>query len=276
VSQRFKEMSPPARARFQAIEPRRDYVEGVVRFELLAREAVRQGLANDPAVVEAARRVMVQRFLKRELEEKAPAIGDAEVARSYEAHLADYVKPKMTRLSHLRFAKADRAKAEAVLLEAKALKPLDVAGFGRLAREYSQDERTRELDGDMRFLSDDELGRLYGPELVTAAAAIERVGELSPGLVETATALHIIKLTARQPPLELTLEQARPSIMQQLVNEGRQARLKALLARLKSEARFELDEKALAAIVVDPKAPAVEPQSPAPGYQAAPLPARSE
>jgi peptidyl-prolyl cis-trans isomerase C len=270
ASRRFAEMSPTARARFQALEPRRDYVEGVVRFELLAREAVRQGLANQPEVIEAARRVMVQLLLKRVMEEKPESVGVPEVSAFYQAHLTDYVKPKMTRLSHIRFAREDRAKAETVLGEARALKPLDLAGFGRLARLHSQDERTRALDGDLRFQSDEELGHLYGPELVPAAAALEQVGEVAPALVETATALHVLKLQGRQPPLELTLEQARPSIVQRLLFEAKQERLKALLGRLKEASDFELDEKALASIVVDPKAPAVEPASPAPGYQPAP------
>lgn len=275
LSQRFAEMSPQARARFQSLEPRRDYVEGVVRFELLAREAVRQGLASDPQVVEAARRLMVQTLLKRVLEEKPEAVTDADVQRFYDAHRSDYVKPKLTRLSHLRFAKEDRARAEAVLEEARALKPLDFAAFGRLARAHSQDERSRELDGDLRWLSDDELAERCGPELVTAASALEKAGELAPALVETATALHVVKLQGRARPLDITVEQARPAIVQQVQSQRRQERLAALLARLRAEAHYELDENVLAGLVVDPQAEPVEATSPAPGYQAGPMAAPS-
>lgn len=272
VQQRFAEMNPYARARFQTVEQRRDYVEGVVRFELLAQEAVKRGLHDDPEVVDAARRVMVQLLLKKELDEAGAQVSDAEVARYYEAHKGDYVKPAMTRLSHLAFAPEHRAEAEAALEQAKALPALDAAAFGKLARERSEDPRTRELDGDLRFLSDEELAQQLGPEVVAAAAKLERIGDVAPALVETKKALHVLKLSGRQLALNLSLAEAKPSIQQLLANETKQERFRALLGRLKQEARFELNEAALAAMVVDPKAPAQPAKGPQPGFVPAPTP----
>jgi peptidyl-prolyl cis-trans isomerase C len=270
LAQRFAEMNPYARARFQTVEQRRDYVDGVVRFELLAQEAVKRGLQNDPEVVEAARRVMVQQLLKKELDEGTGGVTDAQVAAWYEAHKSDYVKPAMTRLAHIAFSKENRAKAEAVFAQAKALQPLDAAGFGKLARENSEDPRTKELDGDMRFLSDDELTAQYGAEVAAAAAKLVKVGDVAEALVETPKALHVLKLQGRQLALNLSVEQARPSIQQLLANESKQERFRALLERLKKDAKLEVNEAAIAAMVIDPKAPAVTPSAPAPGFIPAP------
>lgn len=269
---RFAEMNPYARARFQTVEQRRDYVDGLVRFELLAQEAVRQGLANDPEVVETAKRVMVQLLLKKELEGPGATVSDAAVAEYYQAHLSDYVKPAMTRLSHVFFTKEHRAKAEEVLAQVKALPPLDYAAFAKLAREHSEDARTRELEGDLRFQSDEELARQFGQPLVDAARALEKVGDVGPALVETDGGLHVVKLQGRQVALNLSLEQARPSIQQLLLNESKQDRFRALLDRLKKQAGFELNESALAAVTIDPKAPATPPKAPQPGFIAAPPP----
>ena len=270
LAARFAEMNPYARARFQTVEQRRDYVEGLVRFELLAQEAVRRGLQNDPEVVEAARRVMVQQLLKKELDEGNGGVTDAMVASYYQAHTSDYVKPAMVRLAHIAFKKEDRGHAEDVLAQARALSPLDAAGFGKLAREQSTDERTKELDGDMRFLSSDELSAQYGPELAEAAAKLVKVGDLAEGLIETPKALHIVKLQGRQLPLNLSVEQAKPNIQQLLANESKQERFRALMDRLKKEAHLELNESSLASMVVDPKAPATPSSSPAPGFIPAP------
>lgn len=270
LNARFSEMNPFARARFQTVEQRRDYVEGLVRFELLAQEAVKRNLQNDPEVVEAARRVMVQQLLKKELDEGNGGVTDAQVAAWYQAHVSDYVKPAMTRLSHIAFKKEDRARAEEVLAQAKALDRLDAAGFGKLAREHSNDERTKELDGDMRFLSDDELAAQYGPELASAAAALVKVGDLAPELVETPKALHVVKLQGRQLALNLSLEQAKPSIQQLLANESKQERFRALMERLKKDANLEVNESSLAAMVIDPKAPATPSTAPSPGFIPAP------
>src|SRR3989442_13761812 len=59
LKQRFAEMSPYARARYQTMEAKRDYVDSVARFEMLSKEAQKQGLYNDPEVLETAKRVMV-------------------------------------------------------------------------------------------------------------------------------------------------------------------------------------------------------------------------
>jgi peptidyl-prolyl cis-trans isomerase C len=270
LAQRFSEMNPYARARFQTVEQRRDYVDGIVRFELLSQEAVRRGLQNDPEVVEAARRVMVQQLLKKELDENTAGISDGQISAWYEAHKSDYVKPAMTRLSHVAFAKENRTKAEAVLAQVKALSPMDAAGFGKLARENSEDPRTKELDGDMRFLSDDELSAQYGPELAATAAKLVRVGDVSEALVETDKALHIVKLQGRQLALNLSVEQAKPSITQVLANDSKQERFRALMERLKKDAHLEVNEASIAAMVIDPKAPALPPSSPSPGFIPAP------
>lgn len=270
LAQRFAEMNPYARARFQTVEQRREYLDGLVRFELLAREAVRRGLHHEPEVVEAARRVMVQLLLRKELEENAAAVTDAQVAAWYEAHRSDYVKPAMTRLAHITFPLEARAQAEAVLAEVRQLPALDYAAFGKLARAHSHDERSKELDGDLRFLSDEELAARYGPELVEAARGLAKVGDVAPQLVATARALHVVKLQGRQVALNLSLEQARPSIQQALLTETKQERFRALLERLKGEAQLSVNEAALAAMVVDPRAPAVEAKSPQPGFVPAP------
>ncbi len=266
LNQRFAEMNPYGRARYQTIEQRRDYVEGLARFELLAQEAIRRGIHNDPDVVEAAKRVMVQELLKQELDERAETISDAQVKRYYESHKDDYVKPAMTRLAHIAFSKERKAQAESVLAQALALTPMDYAAFGKLAREHSEDPKTKVLDGDLRFMSDDELATQHGPELRDAAQKLERIGDVAPALVETPKAVHVIKLQGRQQALNLSLEQASTSIRQVLLNETRQERYRALLEKLKADAHFELSDDGLAKVVVDPKAPTLEAKGPQPGF----------
>jgi len=270
LNRRFAEMSPYARARYQTVEQRRDYVEGIVRFELLTQEAVRQGLANDPEVIEGARRALVQALLKKELEEKIDSITDAQVQAYYQLHLADYVKPAMTRLADIVFERGHRAQAEVVLAKVKELPPLDYAAFGKLAREHSEDEKSKALEGDLRFLSDEELGKQFGPQLASAAAALQKVGDVTTELVDDGARLHILKLQGRQIALNLPVDQAKPSIQRVLLNESRQDRVRALLERLKKQANVELNESALAALVIDVKAPAAEAKGPAADYLPAP------
>lgn len=266
LKERFASMSPYQRVRLQTLEQKKDYVDGVVRFELLAQEAVRRGLANDPEVVESTKKVMVQRLMQKEMEDRAFPISDAQISEYYEKHKSDFVKPAMVRLSHVFFTKEHRAEAEATLKEAQALQPLDYTAFAKLARERSEEPRTKPIEGDLRFLSDEELSAQYGPELVEAQKELTSVGQVLPRLVETKAGLHVVRLAARQQALNLGPEQVRVQLQSTLLNEAKQEHYRNFLEQLKKNAAYQLDENALGALEVDVKAPAVEQKGPVPGF----------
>lgn len=280
VQQRLAEMSPYARVRYQTLEEKRDYVDGLARFEMMVAEARKRGLASDPEVVMAAKRVMVQRLLQKELEEKASPISDAEVADYYEKHKNDYVKPEMVRLSHIFFAApasdeaaraAKKKQAEDVLARAKALPPLDYQSFGVLVRESSEEPRTKPLDGDMRYLSPEELSSQYGSELVKAVEGVNQVGTVVPALVETAQGLHVVKFQGRQAALNLSRDQVKAQIQNILLNEKKMGRYSAFLESVRQGASYRLDEARLSKLEVDMKAPAVEAKGPQPGFIPTPM-----
>lgn len=269
---RLMEMSPYARVRYQADDSKKEYVEGLVRYELLVKEAVRQGLLNAPEVVDSTKRQLVSTLLKRELDDAALTVSREAIEAYYEKHRANYVKPAMTRLAHIFFAKEHRAAAEECLREALKLAPLDYAAFAKLARERSEDPKSAVIEGDLRFLSDEELSTQLGPALVTAHQSLTKVGSIHPSLVETDKGLHVVKLQARQPALDLSLEQASASIEQTLRNEQRNAKYDALLKSLWEKEGARIDEAALKGVEVDWKAPRAEPKLPPPGFAVPPDP----
>jgi len=274
VKARLAEMSAYARARYQTVADKKEYVDGLARFEMLAAEARKRGLANDPEVVEQAKKVMVQKLLQLELEERPNPTPDSEVAAYYEKHKADYVKPEMVRLSHLFLGKDKKAKAEELLAKAKELPPMDYQRFGALVRENSEEPRTKPLDGDLRFLSKEELATQYGPEVAKAAESLTQVGTVFPELVETEKGFHILKLGGRQQALNLTLDRVKTEIQNILLHDKKMANYQALLERLKTSQGYQVDEVALGKIEVDMKAAAVEAKGPMPGFIPAPVAAQ--
>jgi peptidyl-prolyl cis-trans isomerase C len=273
---RLSEMSPYARVRYQAPDQRKEYVEGLARFELLSQEAVRRNLQNDPEVVATMKKVMVQQLLKQETDPKGFTVSDAQVQEYYDKHKTDYVKPAMTRLSHVFFKREHKDKADATLKDALALQQLDYAGFAKLARERSEEPRTQPIEGDLRFLSDDELAAQYGKQLVDAQAELKQVGQVLPRLVETKDGYHVVRLQGRQVALNLSVEQVKRQIADVLANEAKQERLRALYDKLKDSAGYTVDEAALNAVDVDVKAPAAEAKGPTPGFIPPVTPKRAE
>lgn len=273
LSKRFAEMSPYARARYQSAEQKKEYLEGLARFELLAQEALRQGLQNDPEVVETAKKVMVQRLMAHHFDESQVQLTDAELHDYYLKHQSDYQKPEVWRLAHVFLAapaqdsaarSAKQKKAEEILAQAKALDPVDFAGFGKLARASSEEPRTQPLDGDMRYLSAAELKAQYGDELAAAAPKLLGMGQLS--LVATPKGFHVLKLEGHQNALDLSEAQVKDQLRGRLLFERRQAAYEAYVAELKKKSDYTVDEQALAGVKVDPSAPTEKASGPTPGF----------
>jgi peptidyl-prolyl cis-trans isomerase C len=282
LKQRLEEMSPALRERYQTLEQKREYVEGLARFELLVQEALARGLQNDPEVVASTKRALVSRLMRSQLDEAKPPVSEAEVAAWYEGHQDDYVRPEQVRLSHVFLAapRADaargetaRAKAEQLLAEAKTLPPKDFTAFGRLARAHSEEPRTQPLDGDLRYRSLEDLGRDFGPEVAEAARGLLAggPGTLS-GVVRTDAGLHLLQLTGHQSALNLKLEDVREQISNRLSQEKRTRAWAELLAGLERRAGFRVDAATLSRVHVDVSTPMRPLSGPPPGTIPAPTP----
>jgi peptidyl-prolyl cis-trans isomerase C len=276
----FLEMTPMGRTRFQSVEQKREYVEGLARFELLAQEAVRRGLYSDPEVVHAAKQMLVQRLLRQELDDKPSPVSDKELNEFYEEHKADYVKPEMIRVSHIFLAApkseaaqvaAKKSKAEGLAQKAKALPAMDYAAFSQLVREHSDDETTKVRDGDLRFLSEADLAAQQGPEVAAAVKNLKQVGEVS-GAVQTEKGFHILKLQGRQAALNLSLDDIKSQLQTRILYERRNASFAKLIDDLKVKSNYKVRDEVLAKVDVDLKAPTQEPKGPPPGFIPAPTP----
>lgn len=246
---RLAEQSPYLRARYASPERRRELLDNMVRFELLALEAEKQGYFDRPEVRRAENRVLVEALLREELDEKVKLsdVTDDEIRAYFEAHADEYNQPEQVRISHILLR--ERAEAEKLLKELLAAEDQGAA-FREAAKTRSIDEATRNRYGDLRFVSRPEPGeasRENAPPaaVVEAAFGLEKVGAIHPKVIETDRGFHIVKLTARRPALQRSLDDVRRVIQSKLYREKREAALEALVARLTKEAGVEIDPSAL-------------------------------
>src|SRR6267154_2592025 len=128
VRQRLNETSPFLRARYSTIERKKEFLENMVRNELLAQEAIRQGFDKSPAVREQMKRAMIQELIKRQLDAKLSGsdIPDEELKKFYDAHIDEFVKPERARVLHIFLpAKDAKERAEARKHAQALLKDID-------------------------------------------------------------------------------------------------------------------------------------------------------
>jgi hypothetical protein len=148
VEDEINAMSPFVRARYRDENRLREYVENMVRLELLGREAETRGYGDDPEVRRTTLESAVQHMIRTEIDERitAASISEAEVLVYYEAHPEEFSRPEMRRASHILVA--TREEALALLERARGG---DMRGFRALAQELSQDTETRSRGGDLRY-----------------------------------------------------------------------------------------------------------------------------
>jgi len=260
VNQQLTSLPPMVRIRLQNAAARKEYVEGMVRVELLARQALREGLQNDPEVVETFKKTLAQKAFMQELEKAAPQPTDDEVKAWYEGHLAEFERPEMVQVQDLFLAadghdaakrKARSSEAEKLRTKARGLKADDEKGFGDLVKASSDDALTKASGGDLRPMPLGDLTARYGAEVAEAAKRLQKPGEISP-VVATEKGFHLLRLKARMPGHTLPLDDVKAQIKNRLYSERRTAASEGLMTRLKTEAGYKLDEAALAQISTPP------------------------
>jgi len=273
VNRQLSSLPPMVRMRLQTPAARKDYVEGLVRVELLAREAVRQGLQNEPDVQETVKKALAQKALQHALEKNAPQPSDEEVKAWYDSHPGDFQRPESIQLQDLFLAadakdaakrKTRAAEAEKLRAKARALKPDDEQGFAALVRASSDDALTKNMGGDLRPMTLPELEARYGAEIGATAKTMQATGDISP-VVATAKGFHVLRVKAHTPARVLSLDEVKSQIRNRLYSERRTAASDELMKRLKSESGYTLDEAALAQLAPAPPAPGLPGMSGMPG-----------
>src|SRR5437764_12603917 len=128
LKHRLDETSPFLRARYNTLDRKKEFLENLIRNELLAQEALRQGLDKSPQVKEQMKRAMIQELIKKQVDEKLSGadIADAELKKFYDAHVEDFVKPERARVFHIQLSAKDaKEKAAARKHAVDLLKDID-------------------------------------------------------------------------------------------------------------------------------------------------------
>ena len=230
------------RARFTRPARLREYVENLVRFELLAAEAERREFDRHPNVVKLAEQTAVQSLLRREFDERlAPEmIPREDVVAYYRTNRDQFRRPESRRAHHILLG--DEETAREMLLE---LQGADLRRFRDLARERSLDTETKLRGGDLQYFIRD--GRPVGARgltsdgeadgdlepassddppvdeaLAEAAFSVQSVGDLCPDPIPIGDKFSVLMLTGQRPAERRTLAQAEESIRLRLFRQRRQ------------------------------------------------------
>ena len=244
--ERINQQSPYVRARYTSVERQKEFLDNLVRFEVLAKEAERRGLTKDPEVVRTMKQVMIQKLLKAEFEKMSiKDISDDEVKKYYDAHPEEYNKPEEARVSMILVK--DAAAAKKVLADAR-VKGVDNEGYRKLVAEYSTDVATKERGGDLRYF--DAKSKEIPAPVVDAAFKMQNIGDNSAPIT-LPQGVAVLKLTGRRKALSRGFDEVKEQIRNKLFHDKRQTSMESFVKNLKDKANIKIDEGKLAKVVIE-------------------------
>lgn len=156
---------------------------------------------------------------------------ESEIRSYFDAHPACWQQPQRWHASHLFLAAPGGSPPELVenkraQIELLAKRLANGESFPALVAEFSDDEATKKLGGDLGYFAEERML----PEII-AAVRLLPPGEISPP-IQSRLGFHLLRLTENLPAGSLSYEQARPEIILELQNQQRAPAVAQLMARL--------------------------------------------
>jgi peptidyl-prolyl cis-trans isomerase C len=252
VQERINKQSPFVRARYTNAERKKEFVDGLVRFEVLASEAARRGYDKDPDVQRVMKQQMISKLMQKDFESKLKVedVPEADVEKYYNEHPTEFHQKDEVRVSQILVkdkAKADKAYAEAKTA-AKNSQPTDQQAFRNLVMKYSEDEESKPRGGDLSFFAADSA--TYPKPIIDAAFKIQNVGDVSAP-VKTDKGWAILRLTQKRPGFNRSLAEVKHQIQQRLFRDLRSKAMDNFVEDLKKKTSIEINEANLAKVVVE-------------------------
>jgi peptidyl-prolyl cis-trans isomerase C len=254
LQKKLDDQSPFVRARYAEPGKLKEFVDGQVRFEVLAAEARARGYEQDPEVEDAIKKIIVQRLTREEFDGRVQLkdVTDAELKTYFDAHKSDYQKPEMARASVVTVAFSDgkapggmtkaqaAAAAEQVRKEADAKRD-DRAFFKSLVEKHSTDAATKAAGGDIRYLDKAEVEGRFGKAAAEWLFGADDVNAVS-GVIETEGAFHVLKRTGKRKAIERDFEAVKNQIKNVVYREKRSAAFATFVDELKVKHKVSVQE----------------------------------
>ena len=251
----FREEMQHRVGNYTTVEQRSKLLDEMVQFEVRYAAAAQKGIDKDPKVLEAFRRMVVNRYLQKHLSPllEESSVTGKDISAYYTDHLDQFYSPEMVRVAVIRISapasvsderkeqllqKAHKARDEAIELSA------DVAAFGRVAVTYSDDQVSRYRGGDSGWMNTGAPGHKWEQIVIDSIASLKSPGEISP-VIRGEEGFYLLKLMEVKKSEPLPFERVKDKIGYQLVQEQKQQIADIFLREAKENIDVSVDYEAM-------------------------------
>ncbi len=253
---RINSQSPYVRARYTSNEQKREFLDNLIRFEVLAMAAKKEGFDKDPAVILAMKQLMIQNLMKDRLEKGVHPedISEEEMRAAYEAKHAEFHLPEQFRVSAIVLDK--RSSAESVAALALGDKGSSNKGFRELVAAHSTDEASKRRGGDLRYFTAESTE--VPASVVSAAFQLQKTGDVVGPIAAEDGKFYILKQTGHRKAVSRSFDEVKRQLQNSLYREKRTAAQTQFVEDLKKNATIEIFDDALAKVKIAPSQSAPE------------------
>jgi peptidyl-prolyl cis-trans isomerase C len=263
-------LPPQFRARYETADGKKKLVEQLTKMSLLSQEARRLNLDKNTEVAkrikEIADNLIIQELIKEQVIDKVKT-SDADLEKYYKDNKQEFIQPEKVKVYIIQFKLKENVTAAEKSAQKKkadqALKRLKKGeDFEKVAKEVSEDERTKNSGGNTGFFSKGKRSNTYGPK-VEDTAFIVKVGEIS-GIIEEKNGFYIIKVAEKKPEKEETMQEAKSRIERRLQQEQQKKAYDTYLGSLEKRYPVKIYDENITGSAPKPAEPApAEPTKPA-------------
>ena len=239
-------------------------LENILVNKVMATEALKTGLQNDPAAAAEIRNQtekILAKYRKKELEKNAPKIDLAPIAREiFLTRMKGMERPAMYASWHTLIKTKNRTRDEA-RVRAELVKSKIEAGekLEAIAKEYSDDESAATNNGYINATPLSYLDRAFG-------SALERLKINEMTIVESEYGFHVVRLISMTPSSRPTFEEVKPQMIAEADKAYKQRILNDYLNDIRGDATVKLQKEAIDKL--RPRLPEIPPPPAAPATRA--------
>jgi len=199
----------------------------------------KQEITQESLRYQLKKNLSIERLLKQEI---GPSIKISEEAQRayYERNIEKMKVPESRKVRHILMripavvGKDARGEVETLLLGLRQ-QVQEGADFEALAREYSEDTKTREGGGSLPWIAITGKSNIFEQTV----AELKNIGDVSE-VIETELGLHIVQLKDREAPRVRTFDEVRGEIHQLLKTVEARNEIRRLLETLRQGAKIEI------------------------------------
>lgn len=239
---------------YHDMEQKQRLLESLLYRKATARAAEEEGMHREPEIRRSLERILVNQYLSEHLRprQEQVEVSDEEIAEIHERQADNYAVPARRRVAMIRIEVPDsadetyraeaRERAEEALAAARELDE-NIAHFGHIAREYSDDQSSRYRGGVIGWIGEEAPERYrHDPVVIETANGMTEAGAMS-GVLEGNDGLYIVRLVEYQPARTRPLDELASGIRQGLLRDRYRAVedefRKEMLDRYDTEIRAE-------------------------------------